>query len=240
MKKYIKSVDYNKYLDPEDTSEIDISKGNCTEKIFKVNRWFFNSYLKELSCEGDLESRSPRDFILITFLPRFGANSEYCKFKMRCPTNAEKCAKELAECIQDECYNKYWAEIDSEFSFSDRNLKIMDEVTFLEKKIKSLVDCRGTYYDYFYHDDRPKFEVWRNNINLPRINIYKISDKDVKVLQEFMDNYSAFTESDIKTEFTAERTGFMSGPSKFTILLNNSDARVLVDGRLHAVRYLKD
>ena len=240
MKKYIKSVDYSKYLDPKDTSEIDISKGNCTKRIFNLKKWFFNTYLKELSCEGDLESRSPRDFILITFLPRFGANSEYCKFKMRCPTNAEKCANELVECIQDECHSKFLAELDSKFSISDKNLKVMDEDAFLEKKIKSLIDCNGTYYDYFYHDDRPNFQVWRNRYGTPIISIYEVSKKDVNVLQEFIDTYSAFTESNIETEFSEEKRGFSSSPSKFTIVLNHRDARVVVDGRMHAVKYLKD
>ena len=102
MKKYIKSVNYKKYIDESfKDKEVYINDNDeLANSIYRTDKWFFSTYIMELECRGDIESRSPRDFIEIKFLPKFlsgkiPSNDDYVKFRVRCPTSIEKCGKEL-------------------------------------------------------------------------------------------------------------------------------------------------
>ena len=238
MKRYIKCwIDYDKYIDTNDTSDIDLSEGNCTDAIFNTNKNFFSKYLKFLSCEGDLDSNSNRNFITIKFLPRFGDTSNYYTVKLRCPITPRKCGEELKEYIIDEYHNKYLDEIDNEYSISSKNLKVIDELDYLTKKIKSLIDCSGTYYDFCWHKDEPRFEVSYNRYGIPAIYINKIPNADITKVQEFIDDYNKFSPVPIETQVEEEKR-HLSIPNYFRVGLHYPDAKLVVDSRMQPIKYI--
>lgn len=248
MKKYIKSVDYKKYIDESfKDKEVYINDNDeLADSIYRTNKWFFSTYIMELECRGDIESRSPRDFIEIKFLPKFlsgesPSNDDYVKFRVRCPTTIKKCGKELEEYILDIYHSKYVQELEDTYSFSEKKLTLMDEVAFLEKKIKSMVDCKGTYYSFSFHEDVPKFKIFRNNHSENIISISDISKEECDKVLDYINNiYSSFISQNIETKYEEEKRGFYSNPRRITIILPRGDARVLVDGRMHLVKYIPD
>lgn len=250
MKKYIKSVDYKKYIDESfKDKEVYINDNDELAKaIYNSDKWFFSTYIMELECRGDIESRSPRDFIEIKFLPKFlsgesPSNDDYVKFRVRCPTTIKKCGKELEEYILDIYYSKYMQELEDTYSFSEKKLTLMDEVAFLEKKIKSMVNCRGTYYSYgsISGGDQPKFQVFRNDYSQNIISIYDISKEECDKVLDYINNiYSSFISQDIETKYDEEKHGFHSSPRRIAIILPRGDNKVLVDGRMHLVKYIPD